>query len=315
MTMPAANGHATRPRPARPDPAKAAETYHGIPVLRLRVGDPVPCPPTPEWYVVDVHPDLARHLLSLNHPDNRRLRQRTVAKYAGDMRDGHWPLTSEAITFGRSGRLLSGQHRLMAVTEYGGPVHMLISVGWPDDVINVIDRGIGRTNADALRITGLPNGALAAAAVARVIHYVATVGTRRSWKGMPAPSAQAVLGALDADPEGWAVAVRQGNRAYKRLDLAFTAPTWAAAHHIIAATSDPGLADAFFDEVIEGTGAPRSSTRTLADWARRRPVTQTRSGDVREPIELIVRAFNAWRAGKALQAVAQPGFELSRIRP
>ena len=73
-------------------------------------------------------------------------------------------------------------------------------------------------------------------------------------------------------------------------------------------------AAAFFDELHDGTGTPKSSTRLLADWFRRRPAAVTRTGDSREPMELMVRAWNGWLAGRSFAFPKYRGFEWSRIR-
>lgn len=74
-------------------------------------------------------------------------------------------------------------------------------------------------------------------------------------------------------------------------------------------------AERFFDEIADGTGSPGSSTRVVADWFRRRPASATKTGDDREPIEVIIRAFNSWLTGKAYAHPKQRGFALSRVRP
>ena len=76
----------------------------------------------------------------------------------------------------------------------------------------------------------------------------------------------------------------------------------------------PDLVEAFFEAVAKGTDAVGSPTRQLGDWARRRPLNRTRTGDNREPLEVIIRAFNAWRSSKSLAFPKAPGFVMSRVR-
>lgn len=315
---PIVDGTTARPRPARlakKTESEQPETYHGLPVLTLHVGDPIPTPPSPVFYAMRITPDLARYLLTFNHPNNRKRRERKITGYAADMTDGYWRLTHEALAFSVSAVLQDGQNRLMAVTVYGEPVWFLVTFGWPDETIYVVGRGSPRNNTDALHIDAMPSATTVSAAVTKAWQYSKTVGTRRRWSGMSTPSSEWTRSLITKHPEEWLEITRAGIRAYNRLDKAWGAAIWAAGYYIVWGASTRELVEAFYEEVIEGTGSPRSATRTLADWARRRPASRTSSGDEREPIELIVRAFNAWRAGRSLTMVRQPNFELSRVKP
>lgn len=288
-------------------------TYHGFVILDLRVDDKLPSPRKPERYAVEVYPDLARYLLTFNHPQNRTFRRRHITKYATDMKAGDWHLTPESLVFSTDGVLQNGQNRLMAVTEYGGPVWMLIDFGWPEDIISAIDRGAGRTNADAFRHANIANANNIAAAINRWSAYRVTVGSVRSWSGMVAPTASQAEALFEADAEAWAQAVHRGDLIYKALDKGLSTSLWAAAYMVIRDAA-PDRVDEFFDELHEGSGRPRTPTRVLRDWCMRRPITVTRSGDNREPFELIVRAFNAWVIGRSFSPVRQPGFILSKVK-
>lgn len=289
------------------------ELYHGIPVFDMHVGDPILMPRAPLRYAVRVTPDLARYLLTFNHPENRRLRPRKIKNYARDMAAGRWPLTPESIVFSSRGILQNGQNRLMAVTEYGAAVWFTIDFGWAEDIIAVIDRGNARTNLDALHVTGHANGANIASAVTKVWQYDRTVGTTRLWAGYEIPSAAEVLAMVDADDEGWQAATHAAMRVYRALDKGGAASYFAAVHHLIA-REHGDRADDFFEEIATGSGKAGSATRVIGDWYRRRPASQTRTGDSREPIELLIRAFNGWLNGKSFAFTKYKGFPLSRVR-
>lgn len=296
-----------RLKPLTPD------THHGVPVLDLHVDDPVPVPRAPERYAVRVYPDLARYLLTFNHERNRTERTRKSAQYAGDMTAGLWRFTPESVVFSTSAVLQNGQNRLHAVAQCGEAVWMMLDFGWPDDIITVMDRGAAKTNSDALKIDGNTESTTTAGAINLVFKYDQVVGTSRSFSSLPVPSAGRALELYEADRAGWATAVLAGYRIYRALDHGMGTATWVAAYHIINAVRPDDVAG-FFAELAEGTGAPRSATRALADFWRRRPVTNTRSGDAREPLESVIRAFNAYRAGRTFAAVTRSGFELSRVR-
>lgn len=302
------NGEA-KPRGAAADP----EMFHGVPVLTMRVGVAIPTFRAPRRFAVRVYPDLARYLLESNVERNRRIRPRQMRKYAQDMAAGRWQFTPEPVVFSVSGRLQNGQHRLMAVTEAGEAQWLMFDFGWPDDIITAIDRGAARTNADAFTISDLPNATTMSAAVSHYAFYQDWAGTRRAWSSRPALSAPAALAIAQARQELWARAAQVGTHTYGKVQ-GYGPALWTAAFVIFADATSLETTEAFFREFDEGTGHPGSATRMLHDWVVRRPRSMTKTGDHREPLELIIRAFNAWRAGKSLAKPKQAGFELSRVR-
>ncbi|MCA1570860.1 MAG: hypothetical protein LC798_11185 [Chloroflexi bacterium] len=290
------------------------ETHHGLPVLEIHAGEPVPTPAAPQRYAVRITPDLARFWLTLNHPLNRRRRERQIQKYASDMRRDLWVLTPQSIIFSTSGTLEDGQNRLMAVTVYGRPVWMMVDFGWPEGIINQIDRGAARIVSDAFKIEGVPNSNIAAAAVVLADLYEQTVGTALSWTARPTLSAIQALQVYRSDEAVWHEAVKMGSRV-NEAHKALSKTMWAGSYYIIAvARGERDTVDRFYLELIEGTGEPGSVTRKLEKEYTRRKISDTVTGDRREPVENIIRAFNAWDGGKTYAHVTRPSFTLTRPR-
>ena len=102
--------------------------------------------------VVDVTPDIARALIENANTGNRPVKPKVVKKYAKSMSDGDWKFSPETISISKNGRLLNGQHRMMAVIESGITCRFLFATGFDDEVFSVLDRGAVRTRADALKI-------------------------------------------------------------------------------------------------------------------------------------------------------------------
>lgn len=65
-----------------------------------------------------ITPEIAADMLTRND-GNRPMRPRVWQGYAKDMREGKWRQTHEAIAVAANGRVINGQHRLMAVTQSG----------------------------------------------------------------------------------------------------------------------------------------------------------------------------------------------------
>lgn len=129
-------------------------------------------PPITQAVIERVTPELAQSWLDLN-ASNRNVRKDQVSRYARDMSDGNWVVTGEAIKFGQSGKLIDGQHRLMAIVKSGVTVDLLVIKGLPDDVQGVLDSGRARTAADTLRMGGYTSANLLAAVVRKRIALTA----------------------------------------------------------------------------------------------------------------------------------------------
>ena len=63
--------------------------------------------------VETITPDIAKTMLGEN-VNNRRISHDNVNMFAREMRNGEWRFNGEAIKFSKDGRLLDGQHRLLA---------------------------------------------------------------------------------------------------------------------------------------------------------------------------------------------------------
>lgn len=288
------------------------ETYHGIPVLEMRVGDAILTPRVPTRYAVHVGADVARYLLTFNL-NNRGFKPRQIRKMAADMRAGRYLFSPQGPILDTSPVLINGQNTLAAVIDSGCMVWIVVDFGWPHEIVTVIDHASGRTNADTLHFAELPSGPSIASIATRVWQYERLVGTTRSVLGMDVPTSPEVLEIVSADLDAYTDAVRHGKRVYERLDKGGAPSLWGTAYYMIA-KAQPERVVTFFDEIAEESGTPRSSTRVLAQWFRRRPNSTTKTGDAREPLELIIRAFNAWSVGKSYAFPKWKGFQLTQIR-
>lgn len=109
---------------------------------------------------ITITPELAREYLAKNIDKNRPIRKAVVHAYAEQMKRGEWKITPQGISFDQKGRLIDGQHRLMAVIESGAKVPMYVTTGVPVDRMLMIDCGTKRTAADILSIANPKLGKL-----------------------------------------------------------------------------------------------------------------------------------------------------------
>lgn len=119
-----------------------------------------------------ITPDIAHELLKFN-TNNRKVSNVVVQIYAQSMKDNKWPFTGHPIVFGKSGKLLDGQHRLLAVIKSNTSQSFVIVRGVTneDQVFAAIDTGKIRSAADVLSKEGFSDSALYASVVKRIIIY------------------------------------------------------------------------------------------------------------------------------------------------
>jgi hypothetical protein len=97
---------------------------------------------------------MAKEYLTNNH-SNRKVKERVATGYRKDMEEGRWEMTGEPIQFAKSGALLNGQHRLLALSwSKIKHLDMFVVRGLPESSQLLMDQGTSRTIADMLKLEG-----------------------------------------------------------------------------------------------------------------------------------------------------------------
>lgn len=115
------------------------------------------------WEEVLMTPEKAKAILDnskrveekLGLPPNRRYEPKRASNYAKQIALGDWQYNGEDIHIAKSGRLLNGQHRLMAIIMSGKSVKIGIKSD-VEDSVSIYDRGRTRSTSDTLTMEGLP---------------------------------------------------------------------------------------------------------------------------------------------------------------
>lgn len=121
-----------------------------------------------------ITPRYAQQLLARNE-GNRAIRSNMVNRYAAMMLAGRWLENGDVIRVGKTGRLLDGQHRLLAVVESGIPIRCGLVLDVDEATFSTIDTGGSRTARDIVAMSGRANAGIAtptAAQLWRIIHGV-----------------------------------------------------------------------------------------------------------------------------------------------
>jgi hypothetical protein len=113
-------------------------------------------------------PELAEVLLRTN-PNNRKVSQPIVNKYARDIANGRWEHNGEPIIIADTGELNDGQQRCLAVIETGITITTQITFGPKRETRRTIDIGKKRKIGEHLGMSGIHNGNNVGHAVALII--------------------------------------------------------------------------------------------------------------------------------------------------
>lgn len=251
-----------------------------------------------------IGPEFAEELLARNHKDQRGVRPYRVVQMASDMRRGAWGLSPDSIAISKSGQLLNGQHRLAAVVKSQKSQWFIVSKGWPEKSILVMDDITKRTDADAFRmLRGMPNATVVAALVKLVL----------AWKQMPdgaqtfrwratriaGLSRSDLLDEINRDP----TIAESAAFARRHMWPCIAVTHCAFLHHLFSQVSTPELAAEFLAKMISGESlAKRSPLMALRNYyinskSRKKDI------DVDDVTAVAVKAWNAWRSGAELVSV------------
>jgi len=108
-------------------------------------------PKTISYQTVNMTPAVAAEILKGND-GNRSVKKNHVDFLADSMAQGEWKLSHQGVAISPTGRLLDGQHRLLAVVKSGVTVPMMVAYNVQEANFAYMDSGITRSNADSLNI-------------------------------------------------------------------------------------------------------------------------------------------------------------------
>lgn len=243
-----------------------------------------------------ITPDDALEMLKYNN-HNRNARPRHVARLAADMVNERWVDNGDAIRFSRTGRLLDGQHRLLAIIKSGRAVRMRIIRGLPDECQSTIDDGAKRKTCDVLSMHGVQYAHVLPAAIKVVLCW----DRHRNPNQRITINNSEILDLYESMP-GIGDSVVFGTQLYQETGRGIL-PSTATACHYILARIDKQDADEFFRLLISGTDLSKGHPcHTL----RARLIKSSESkgrADHNLHTALLFKAWNAYRSGRPMPRV------------
>jgi hypothetical protein len=240
-----------------------------------------------------VTPEMAAEWLTKNIK-NRPVSRQHVSRIARAMTNGEWDLNGSTIRFASSGRLLDGQHRLLACVESGCAFTTLVVYGLSEESFATIDQSIRpRKIADVLSIESGASMTNVSAALKVLYQMRKTRDVRRPNGRTPDEFTVGVARQMLARHPGM-------------VDSSFVSNTiriWRNAQcaclHYLFGLVDSDLASDFADVMRNGSKELKRPFNMFREGIIRLRAT-TADPAIREASARAIKAFNAELAGKRL---------------
>ena len=247
-------------------------------------------------YIRLIGPDEARELLANGAP-NRPVKKHHVARLATDMGNDDWGQHGNPIVRDQNGRVIDGQHRLLAVIESGATIEFCFVDGVDAAMQDSMDTGARRSLGDQLAMRGEKNTNALASAITLAMVWELN-GKLVNFANF---SHAGALRFFDQHP---------GLRDSTNFTLQFAKKIkypagLAGAIHYRMAQLSPNDADLFW--VLLGSGRVIENSEVIANL---RDKFQTSSKSDKTAMKRVyraavtVRAWNAWVTGQNLKQIS-----------
>lgn len=245
-----------------------------------------------------ITPALAAKYLERNL-ENINVSEKHVLFLSGQMQTGKWKITGDAIKFGRSGKLIDGQHRLLAIIKSGKSFKYPVITGLPDDAFEVMDTGKNRNASDILSLKGVTNSSHVATMAKFVMNFengkfFAPHRTNRDHKCTNSD----VLHFASSHPE-IAEIVTYCAAAYNKFRV--ISPGVLAGLYYLFCKKNQFKCDDFFDQYSTGLNLTNDNPIYLLREVLIKDSIQKRKLPMRDKIALFILAWNAFIKGKSLK--------------
>jgi hypothetical protein len=179
---------------------------------------------------------------------------------ANEIIAGRWKVTGDCIRFSPSGRLLDGQHRLLAVQLAKKSIQSYVIYNVDEDALSCIDTGIGRRTHDTLTLFNYPSASRLTALVRNLITYVAIehFDSHTLPRHLGNISTSDVVAVIDQEPDLMDIIRYVGHSPQKAAMVG--SPAIIGALFFFFSRIDRELATYYVDRVIDGSALDADST-------------------------------------------------------
>ncbi len=277
------------PTPERRYIDPKAQPEHQYEQLRSFTSQP---PQSGSSRIITITPALAALILERLNSNNRKRRPSNIKRFAEAMTKDNWLLTGDSIKFSKNRLLLDGQNRLAACMRSGKQFKTHVIFGVDDDAFTRIDSGATRTNADTLKMAGVPYYAVVAPAIRWLMISKDAEDGKCPDRGRKIDN-QELLDYYNAHID----AERIGAAAHDAMGVGRVLPPGSlAAHFYLFTSKNERIAARFIDDLTKR----KAGGRVLI--AKVQGLRKDNLGRVNELLTsaLIIQAWNAYRQEKRL---------------
>jgi hypothetical protein len=257
-----------------------------------------------------VTPEMARKYLEKN-THNRKASDPVVRKYAEVMRRGEWILNpADPICISEDGRLLNGQHRLLAVVKSGIACPFVVAINVDEKVQYVMDTGKKRSATDALSLIGASHSSTLASIIKLYLFWRETQKSVLSPTAgnmvAVTPSVVQILNEYEGDEEWWrevttwARRMREKNKG-RLLLLPESTIGGIYAHLVKDLRHNEDAVRYFFEGVCSSKESPNSAIETLRVALINDSFNLGRKMKDRHKVAILIKAFNAYIKGREIK--------------
>jgi hypothetical protein len=233
--------------------------------------------------VIRVTPKIAETLLA-NNPSNRSVSKTRVMQYAKSMSEGIWKMNGESIKLDKDGRLLDGQHRLLAIIESGMSLPLVIVKDLSTEVFDTIDTGKSRNGADVLHIKNVPNSINLSSGISL---YILLFTGRFKTLRTSAPENQEILDEYNKTPDLYQSIAADGSAFYARTHRIISPSEYIGLYRYFTTEHPDTAVQSFFNAIEDRVGVAGLLNAKLLD-----NVISKRKMGRYERKALMIKAFN-----------------------
>jgi hypothetical protein len=242
-----------------------------------------------------VSPEDAKNWLDNCNSGNRSVNQHRVTSYVNDILNSNWKEdTGECIKFSKKGKLLDGQHRLLAILKSGISINLHIASDLEDSIFNVIDTGKSRGGKDAMKIAGVS----AYAQLSSIIQKYNTlkIGGYKSDKGKSLSNSE-LLKIYNLTPTYWDEKVNYAIKQKNKFNNIIS-NTSIGGFSAIFDDKDVITSRMFFEELCTGRDITNESVDALRNRLIKEKVSKINKLSKKVETAFFIKTWNAYRLGK-----------------
>lgn len=230
--------------------------------------------------------------------NNRPVNKRNLEEIEAELKRGNFAMTGESIKVSKTGALIDGQHRLLAIVNAKLPqkISMLVVKGLEDESYKFIDTGRKRTASDVLAVQGVSNSTAMAAMAKFIINFnrgLYSSAAENHNKGKNRSTNKDISDFVITNKVQLSDSFKYGHNKENK----FVNKGVLSSFHFITNTINKKDADYFCSRVADGSGLSTSSPiyqlrqRLLSDIRATEKLNQIHK------IALICKAWNLYRDG------------------